>query len=82
MKRNPALRLVGSGSHLQLRATGDWQSRPLEAIHEAHRASEALEKFLREAVGGARTRGCTWGEIGHALGTTRQSAWERFSGEE
>jgi ClpX C4-type zinc finger len=37
-----------------------------------------LDKFVRHA----RTRGLTWTRIGMALGTTRQSAWERFSGEE
>ncbi len=30
----------------------------------------------------ARSRGITWTRIGAALGMTRQSAWERFSGEE
>ncbi|MGC1419107.1 MAG: ClpX C4-type zinc finger protein [Acidimicrobiales bacterium] len=30
----------------------------------------------------ARALGATWALIGEALGTTRQSAWERFSGEE
>ena len=37
-----------------------------------------LDKFVRHA----RSRGLTWTRIGMALGTTRQSAWERFSGEE
>jgi ClpX C4-type zinc finger len=37
-----------------------------------------LDKFVRHA----RSRGITWTRIGTALGTTRQSAWERFSGEE
>jgi hypothetical protein len=30
----------------------------------------------------ARALGATWARIGDALGMTRQSAWERFSGEE
>jgi hypothetical protein len=30
----------------------------------------------------ARALGATWARIGEALGMTRQSAWERFSGEE
>jgi hypothetical protein len=30
----------------------------------------------------ARTRGITWTRIGTSMGMTRQSAWERFSGEE
>lgn len=30
----------------------------------------------------ARALGVTWARIGETLGMTRQSAWERFSGEE
>lgn len=37
-----------------------------------------LDKFVRHA----RSRGITWTRIGAALGTTRQSAWERFSGDD
>jgi ATP-dependent Clp protease ATP-binding subunit ClpX len=37
---------------------------------------------LAIAVRTARGRGITWTRIGAALGMTRQSAWERFSGEE
>jgi hypothetical protein len=29
-----------------------------------------------------RSRGITWSRIGDALGITRQSAWERYSGED
>lgn len=82
LRRTPTLRLIGSGPTLRLRATVDCAARPLEAIGEVSHASDALEKFLREAVGNARRQGCSWTEIGHALGTSRQAAWERFSGEE
>jgi ClpX C4-type zinc finger len=41
-------------------------------------AEEQLTKWVRRA----RARGITWTRIGAALGMTRQSAWERFSGEE
>jgi hypothetical protein len=37
---------------------------------------------LGHSVAHARSRGITWTRIGAALGMTRQSAWERFSGEE
>jgi ClpX C4-type zinc finger len=37
-----------------------------------------LQRWVREL----RRRGTTWAQIGAALGITRQSAWERFSGEE
>jgi hypothetical protein len=41
-----------------------------------------VEASLRSWVGELRSRGVTWTRIGGALGMTRQSAWERFSGEE
>lgn len=39
-----------------------------------------IEVGLRERVAELRERGATWTRIGDALGMTRQSAWERFSG--
>jgi ClpX C4-type zinc finger len=39
------------------------------------------ERQLALLVHMARARGITWARIGAALGMTRQSAWERFSGE-
>jgi biotin operon repressor len=39
-----------------------------------------MEPSLRAAVKLARQQGRTWEEIGKALGVSRQSAWERFSG--
>jgi hypothetical protein len=44
--------------------------------------SRQAEGELAQAVAEARARGITWTRIGGALGMTRQSAWERFSGEE
>jgi hypothetical protein len=41
-----------------------------------------VETGLRERVLLLRERKVTWARIGSALGMTRQSAWERFSGEE
>ncbi|TYB48686.1 ClpX C4-type zinc finger protein [Actinomadura chibensis] len=43
---------------------------------------DQAEADLRSWVRELRRRGVTWTKIGEALGTTRQSAWERFSGEE
>jgi hypothetical protein len=40
------------------------------------------EASLRRLVLLLRGRGITWARIGAALQITRQSAWERFSGEE
>jgi hypothetical protein len=61
---------------------GDWQQRPLEGIELAHGVERALDKLLREQVRRARDHGCSWTDIGRALGTSKQSAWERFSGED
>jgi hypothetical protein len=41
-----------------------------------------VEQHLTGWVRRARALGATWARIGEALGMTRQSAWERFSGEE
>jgi hypothetical protein len=41
-----------------------------------------VEKAVQERALLLRTRSVTWARIGESLGITRQSAWERFSGEE
>ena len=45
-------------------------------------AGTQVDRQLAEWVALARARRITWTRIGAALGMTRQSAWERFSGEE
>ena len=45
-------------------------------------AGAQVESNLARFVMRARTLGATWATIGASLGMTRQSAWERFSGEE
>ncbi len=45
-------------------------------------AGAQVDRRLGLYVTKARARGITWTRIGAALGMTRQSAWERFSGEE
>lgn len=45
-------------------------------------AVRRLEERQEQVVKEARRRGTTWTEIGKALGTTRQSAWARYSGED
>jgi hypothetical protein len=39
-----------------------------------------VSSFLGEWVQMARERNLSWAEIGHALGVSRQAAWERFAG--
>jgi hypothetical protein len=45
-------------------------------------AGAQVEDNLSRFVRRARELGATWAAIGSALGMTRQSAWERFSGED
>jgi uncharacterized NAD(P)/FAD-binding protein YdhS len=80
--RAKSIRLVGSGSKARLRTIGTWGERPLDDLAVACRASTAVDKLIRQTVDEARKQGCSWAEIGHALRISKQSAWERFSGEE
>lgn len=43
---------------------------------------DQVERAVAEHVRALRARGVTWARIGEELGISRQSAWERFSGEE
>jgi ClpX C4-type zinc finger len=54
----------------------------LAALPGIARASAGVAEQLGHWVRKARQLGATWARIGDALGMTRQSAWERFSGEE
>ena len=60
--------------------TGDWSTDPLTVINGITAGVKGMEPPLRAAVKLARQQGHTWEEIGKALGVSRQSAWERFSG--
>ena len=76
------IRIVGHGHNLRLRASGDWESEPLEGLREACGVATALDKLTRESVTRARGAGHSWTAIGQALGVTKQAAWARYSGEE
>jgi hypothetical protein len=54
----------------------------LASLPKMAAVSALVDRQLAIWVGKARARGITWTRIGTALGMTRQSAWERFSGEE
>lgn len=54
----------------------------LATLPKVAAVSRQVEGQLAKGVGAARQRGITWTRIGAALNMTRQSAWERFSGEE
>jgi len=48
-------------------------------VHESRRL---VDHAVAQVVARLRARSVTWARIGEALGMTRQSAWERFSGED
>lgn len=54
----------------------------LDLLPKMAAAGAQVEANLTALVRRARALGATWAKIGQALGMTRQSAWERFSGEE
>src|SRR4051812_24690817 len=54
----------------------------LAALPQIAAVANQVEANLRMWVQRVRERGVTWTRIGEALGMARQSAWERFSGEE
>ena len=41
-----------------------------------------VDDKIEELVAHCRTEGKSWTQIGQALGMTKQSAWEKFSGED
>ena len=79
MRRRPQLRIVGSGRDTKLRLIGDWDEAPLEGLCQSARVAGALDKLQRHLVKQARSSGRSWTEIGQSLGTTKQSAWQRFA---
>ncbi len=54
----------------------------LEEMVRAHAAHQNVDRAVAHHVAALKKRGVSWARIGEALGMTRQSAWERFSGEE
>ena len=56
--------------------------RVLDNLPRIAAAGAQVEETLTGWVRHARGLGATWARIGESLGMTRQSAWERFAGEE
>jgi hypothetical protein len=81
VKRTPRVRIAGEGKRLRLRTVGDWDAHPLDALRECRGVATALEKALWQTVHKARDSGHSWADIGAALGITKQTAWERFTGD-
>jgi len=77
----------GSMASTDLPKRASWEERLsddelLAALPGIAATNSAVERELGTWVRTARGRGITWTRIGAAMGMTRQSAWERFSGEE
>ena len=54
----------------------------LACLPRVAKAGNQAEYTLTQYVRKSRQLGASWAAIGQALGMARQSAWERFSGEE
>lgn len=54
----------------------------LSEMVRAHGAHQNVDRAVAHHVAALRERGVSWARIGEALGMARQSAWERFSGED
>ena len=54
----------------------------LASLPRVAQAGNQADYTLTQYVRKARQLGATWAVIGQTLGMARQSAWERFSGEE
>ena len=64
-----------------LSITADYIDPLVLLIVLAHGATKVEDK-IQELVAHCRSAGKSWTQIGQALGMTKQSAWERFSGED
>ncbi|MCW2543975.1 MAG: ATP-dependent Clp protease ATP-binding subunit ClpX [Frankiales bacterium] len=58
------------------------EAEELERMVALHASKEQVDREVAATVRGLRSRGVTWTRIGEALGMTRQSAWEKYSGED
>ena len=80
--RAKSIRLNAQETKGRLRLVGTWGQKPLEDLRVACAGSGAVSKLIYQTVEDARQQGCSWAEIGQALGMSKQAAWERFSGDE
>jgi len=80
--REQSIRLHAKANKGRLRLVGTWGKQPIDDLRVACGAAGAVDKLIRQAVAQARDQGCSWSQIGAALGISKQSAWERFAGED
>ncbi|BCY08714.1 hypothetical protein L3i22_038020 [Actinoplanes sp. L3-i22] len=71
-----------SGERMSARENGMSDEQILEQLPRLLTVGVQTEASLQRLVNILRERRVTWARIGTALGITRQSAWERFSGDE
>lgn len=81
--------LLHSAADPDQEAHKSWEARPpWESMSDAQllaniplisQTADQVDDFLVQWVGLARSRKISWAEIGRALGTSRQAAWERFA---
>ena len=79
IEEQPKMSATGEGARLEQQLSDEDL---LTHLPKVAAASGQVERHLTDCVRQARGRGITWTRIGEALGMTRQSAWERFSGED
>jgi hypothetical protein len=73
----------GKSGELRLPVWESWSDQQmLDHIPRMAVVADQVETDLRAWVRELRRRKVTWSKIGVALGITRQSAWERFAGEQ
>jgi hypothetical protein len=70
------------GTRLPAREESMTDEEILDLLPRIAAVSAQTDASLQRLVTVLRGRGVTWARIGAALQITRQSAWERFSGEE
>lgn len=51
----------------------------LSALRDTRTEIVVLERRIESLVAGAREVELSWGQIGEALGMSRQAAWERYA---
>ena len=74
------MRMAKKRTHVRLSLSIESPERdPLGALRGLRKATQSIQLHVPEIVRMAREQRCTWAEIGDALGTSRQAAWERFS---
>ncbi|AEV85794.1 ATP-dependent Clp protease ATP-binding protein [Actinoplanes sp. SE50] len=73
---------LASAARMAARENGMTDAEILDLLPRIVAVGAQSEASIQRLVTILRNRKVTWARIGAALGITRQSAWERFSGEQ